>query len=722
MNELVISRLPVLEESQSSISEVPETVANSIGLAPKLSGIKISKLEVKNFRLLKEFALCLEDTLSLVIGKNNCGKTSLLSLLEKFLPDSLYNNFSFDDFNVACQKEMKAIIESEKEIPDTIKLGLSLKLTISYTEVDNIGNLSELMLDLDPDCREVIVLFEYSITQDALMRLRSDYLKTIKENSDASDAETKKDIIYFLKKNHKKYFTISKKALEVGNESNYIDLIKERITLKKIINFKRIGAKREVSNPKFNREDKTLSKMSAKYYTMLSSPVDEEESIIKLREELNKADIGLNKVYSKLFESVINKVKTFGGIKDGDTLINIISTLEERNILSENTTVTYDHSSHRLPEDYNGLGYLNLISMIFEIEVLMNEFKNRKEISEPPADINLLFIEEPEAHTHPQMQYVFIKNIKKLLYDSAQGLEDKSPINLQTIITTHSSHITAESDFDDIKYFLRQDADNVIAKNLKDLKIEYQSKLEQYQFLKQYLTLNRTELFFADKAILIEGDTERLFFTSFMQKMDNEDKSEGLFPLLSQNISIVVVGAYSHIFERLINFLEIKTLIITDLDSCDANGEKCRVSEGKSSSNSSLNFFFPKTSLIEKVGLAFRNKIFKKGDSEWEPDENGNLCVVFQVKDTNDYIGRTFEDAFISENLSFIKEKRNSFSNLSKKQRKLLNDQTDPYAIAETCINKKTAFALDVLFYSDENYKNWKIPTYIEEGLLWLRT
>lgn len=32
-----------------------------------------------------------------------------------------------------------------------------------------------------------------------------------------------------------------------------------------------------------------------------------------------------------------------------------------------------------------------------------------------PADINILFIEEPEAHTHPQLQYIFIKNIKELL-------------------------------------------------------------------------------------------------------------------------------------------------------------------------------------------------------------------------------------------------------------------------------------------------------------------
>ncbi|MGR5913515.1 AAA family ATPase [Bacillus pacificus] len=29
-----------------------------------------------------------------------------------------------------------------------------------------------------------------------------------------------------------------------------------------------------------------------------------------------------------------------------------------------------------------------------------------------PADINILFIEEPESSAHPQMQYIFINNIK----------------------------------------------------------------------------------------------------------------------------------------------------------------------------------------------------------------------------------------------------------------------------------------------------------------------
>lgn len=87
------------------------------------------------------------------------------------------------------------------------------------------------------------------------------------------------------------------------------------------------------------------------------------------------------------------------------------------------------------------------------------------------SDINLLIIEEPEAHTHPQMQYIFIKNIKKLLGTPLRTKDENRSI--QSVITTHSSHIVSESEFNDIKYMRRQ-GNEVIAKNLKDLQIEYE--------------------------------------------------------------------------------------------------------------------------------------------------------------------------------------------------------------------------------------------------------
>ena len=207
---------------------------------------------------------------------------------------------------------------------------------------------------------------------------------------------------------------------------------------------------------------------------------------------------------------MIDDVKKFGGMSQDDSIIQIVSSLQHKELLQENTTVMYDLKSggHLLPENYNGLGYMNLISMIFEIKILLHEFQREKE--EKPSDINLLFIEEPEVHTHPQMQYVFINNIKDLL-ENRQQRRDGVTWSLQTILSTHSAHIVSESEFEKIKYFKRE-KDGIISKNLKDLKNKESD--QSYKFLKQYLTLHRAELFFADKAIFIEGVLSHLLRVS----------------------------------------------------------------------------------------------------------------------------------------------------------------------------------------------------------------
>ena len=131
-----------------------------------------------------------------------------------------------------------------------------------------------------------------------------------------------------------------------------------------------------------------------------------------MSDTLHSTDKALSGVYDGLFEKVIKKVKKFGGIRENETVVKIISTLSQQQLLKGNTTVVYESNNHQLPESYNGLGYLNLISIIMEVEIYLEDFLKKSNETEKPADINLLFIEEPEAHTHPQLQYVFIKNIK----------------------------------------------------------------------------------------------------------------------------------------------------------------------------------------------------------------------------------------------------------------------------------------------------------------------
>ncbi|WP_312331306.1 ATP-dependent endonuclease [Sphingobacterium sp.] len=691
--------------------------------------MKIIKIEVENFRLLKNFSMDLEEDLSLVIGKNNTGKTSILSVLDKFLNEK--SKFSYDDFNIDFKNELEALIKSGDISEEFTPKGIKLKIFIEYNEKDDLSNVSRVLMDLDPNNNKIVLGFEYTTSYTDFLKIKTEYAAfeaNEKAKVDAKKKNKPSEIKDFLKQGLDNYFHTHKMSFEYDmvtnkvNDSNFIDLENEGIAIKDIIGFKYISARRDVTN---KEKENTLSKQTSSLYKKQEDNSEKNQATENFKDQLSETDSTLSEIYKDLFSDVIKKVQDFGGIKLNDTDIEIISTLQHRELLEGNTTVVYTHDDHKLPEHYNGLGYMNLISMIFEIEILVQDFKRDKD--KRPADINLLIIEEPEAHTHPQMQYVFIKNIKKLL---AEGIKRDDGIKrpLQYIITTHSSHIVADSDFDDIKYLKSENKNNVVAKNLSDLRKQYDADPSQYQFLKQYLTISRAEIFFADKAVLIEGDTERILIPTFMRKVDLEEaarltaegKDDTFLPLLSQNISIIEVGAYSQIFEKFIDFLGIKSLILTDIDAIkvikqDEKGQDvwgaCPVNGGTKTSNSAINHFLKEVAWNDLKTLPIGNRTILIGSS--------TICICYQQEE-NTYHARSFEDAFIHLNREFVKSSKGTFQGL--KNASYFDDDTkSPYELAGSCIKKKTHFALDILYHSDKDFSNWDIPAYIKNGLLWLK-
>ncbi len=692
--------------------------------------MKIYKIEISNYRLLKNFSIDLEEQLSLIIGKNNTGKTSILSVLDKFLNEK--SKFSYDDLNIDFRKDLEGLVKLVDVPKEFTPKGIKLKIFIEYDDKDDLSNVSRVLMDLDPVNNKIVLGFEYTVSYTDFLKLRSEYeLFAVNEKAKVDEKKKSKsrELTDFLRQDLDIYFHLHKMSFEYDmvtnkvNDANFIDLESEGINIKDIIAFKNISARRDVTN---KEKENTLSKQTSSLYKKKEDNSDKNQATENFKDQLSETDNTLSDIYKDLFSNVIKKVQDFGGIKLNDTDIAIISTLQHRELLDGNTTVVYTHDDHKLPEHYNGLGYMNLISIIFEIEILVQDFKRDKD--KKPADINLLVIEEPEAHTHPQMQYVFIKNIKKLL---AEGINRDDGINrpLQYIITTHSSHIVADSNFDDIKYLKTETKNNVTAKNLSDLRKQYDADSNQYQFLKQYLTISRAEIFFADKAVLIEGDTERILIPTFMRKVDLEEasrlkaeyKKDTFLPLLSQNISIIEVGAYSQIFEKFIEFLGIKSLIITDIDSKGDIGNKdkdgnpiieaCSVENGIATSNSALLYFLENTPWEELKNLTLEKRTKKIGSS--------TLCLCYQQKE-NAYHARSFEDAFINLNREFLKGNKATFQGI-KNASDFDDDTKKPYELAGSCIKKKTHFALDIIFHSDKDFSNWNIPAYIKNGLLWLK-
>ncbi len=655
--------------------------------------MKISKIHISNYRLHKDTFLSVEDDLSVIIGKNNTGKTSLLHILQAFITNQS-NTFNFEDFNVELQTRIVDQIRSNEPIDRESyeEFKLILNVFIEWHEEGDLRNVYDLLLDLDPALKTMLLSFSYGLDYEHLMNLKTDFQQHHIENIDE-----------YLKKHHRAYFKISRRVVDISDDQNIIDL--EFSRLQKIINLQTISAKRDVHNEDGDstKSSNSLSKLSYRYFKPFEN--SNETHVVSLQKELIKADHCLSTSYESIFERVTEDIARFSytGSK-----IFVKSNFKEMNLLRENTSVVYDERGVQLPEDYNGLGYMNLFAMIFELHIIFDDFK-KTHLESEPANINLLFIEEPEAHTHPQMQYVFIKNIKQFIHDHSKNIE------LQSIISTHSAHIVSQCEFQDIKYFLDKN-NRVEIKNLADLERDYTAdddSKRNFKFLKQYLTLHRSELFFSDKIIFIEGDTERILLPAIMQKLDLENAaSPGYLPLLSQKISLVEVGAHSKVFDKILGFLEIKTLVITDIDSCTPNEngkcKKCKVSEGTDTSNASIKHYLAGKSWDELKVIRDEDRIVPRGDA--------NIYLAYQSEEEG-YHARSFEDAYVSLNLEFIIKNKDTFSSI-KNAAKLDVEPPDYFTIADDCIKKKTDFAIDVLYYSADDFSDWRIPAYLQNGLL----
>lgn len=229
---------------------------------------------------------------------------------------------------------------------------------------------------------------------------------------------------------------------------------------------------------------------------------------------------------------------------------------------------------------------------------------------------------------------------------------------------------------------------------------------ETLRFLRQYMILHRCDMFFADKVILIEGTAERLLLPEMVRRC-----AEGL---LHQYVSVIEVGdAYAVRFRELLEFLDVKTLVITDIDSVSPKDQKaCAPSTDQAvASNSTLKNRLPGQSSIAKL-LAV----------DPAGKEHGHVRVAYQVPEKESGVcARSFEDAFIIANSAVLAR---DLRHLALKRAFIQEVGADPtaeeveanaFAIAKRLSKHKTDFAFDVLLLD-----GWTVPRYIAEGLQWL--
>lgn len=634
-----------------------------------------------------------------MIGRNNSGKTSFMVLFEKF-----YNGIPFDynDFSIS-QRSAIENIAVDSVVTD---ISIQLILKIEYEGDDDLSSLSEFMMDLDPDRRDVNILFECSINKDKL-------LEAINDNAKIPKAKfIKKYLSYYL--DRKVYVFDDLNDLKAENRSRIVK--KEFDDIKKLIDFEIIHAKRSVSSSEEKTSHKVLSGLTTSYYNATNdSTPDRFEEINSLIEEM---DIKLGERYDKFFEDFLKNARDFLSL-DG---LKIISNLKANEIISDSSEVIYGDSRSYLPEYLNGLGYMNILYLLLAIEMKKRKFVDNNK------DIKLLFIEEPEAHTHPQLQYIFARKVESILSDVC---------GLQTIITTHSPHIVANHPFENIRYMLickdNTGSDNIEIKNFfHDLSEEYNDEQSEFQFLKQYLSIESAELFFASKVIFIEGVSENMLMPYFIAKYDNEqlvkekediklhpEKKETYMPISAQNLTMLQVGANAKAFRHFLEFLNISTLIITDIDTTklqDGKYKICPVSDTPdNTSNATLKYYYNAPAFSEKEAFSLW---LSQLIAEQAKGISDKIKVSYQ-KIEKGYHARSFEDAFININLEKIKNNLDDIKGLSNEND--FKQDMGIYELTNNTIEKKSDFAASLLFLAHTKDTKWNVPLYIWEGLEWVQ-
>ncbi|MBW4971284.1 AAA family ATPase [Croceibacter atlanticus] len=675
--------------------------------------MRIQNIKVRFFRTLADASINLEDDITLIVGKNNTGKTSLLEIIKILTSND--DSLSFEDFSQSSYslfKEMyseyeKSLVEEiSEEDKEAIEIDIQnrfpkiqLQIEFIYDKAqDSLVELSEFITDLDEERCDACALLSYEPINT---------LGLLKMFHNRDDEEI--TLIPYFKENLNSFYKVKCYAKDIKSDyQREIELgFKEK--LKKIVSFEDIKALRILDDKK-NDKNKTLALGFSKYYNERDKT---DQNVQAVEDQLKKVSVDLKEKYDAVLVKILKDLRRFGASTPVVIpKIVIDSEFDSESVMRNNIKYYYQQEEINLPESYNGLGYSNLIYMILELASFIQRFRNAKD--DKISEFLCVLIEEPEAHMHPQMQQVFISQIKGIL-DEAK----KDNIDVQLIITSHSSHILSEAGIDSdkgfkrIRYFNRIEG-GIEVKDFNSLKIS--NEKQTARFLKQYLTLHKSDLFFSDKVIIVEGTTERMLMPQLIFKSAPS--------LATQYVSILEVGgAYTHKFKEILEFLKLKTLVVTDIDSVNADdGERCEVNKGENgelTSNYTLKGWIPnKTTITDLLDCDENDKL-----------ENSIIRVAFQTEE-NGIVGRSFEEAFINTNLDLIKstykdEKdqdkatKNLFSFSRGKSVETLNTKT-PYGLAPTSSSAKTNFAFDVMSFPEDDIAQWQVPVYIDEGLKWL--
>ncbi len=687
-----------------------------------------------------EFGSVIAPSTTLIIGKNNTGKTTIVNALKLIIENG---QPKASDFNVNYLNEIFSKYQKEGIDKDNLpKLEFTLTAKVDLFNSDLMTNLSEF------------------VTLNAATNGMSEVKITVKVlvAEESAFADAIEDLIQHIKENNlddiegiSLFFELLERKSEFLNLSNDKNLFKvhfynvngieaTKFALKDLINLQEIKANRHlkegVLREVFNKIVRFQFDSNKTDKDILESKIEVINTALTEVVETKNANI------SEVLKQIENKEHVDLALKGNVSYESIVKDLIKYN---------FSDDGNYIPEGQFGLGYVNLLNIIGEIIHYVDSYQNGSHNSQ----INLLFIEEPESFMHPQMQEFFINRIdnavRKALVIANEELDDKKVLNCQIAITTHSSHIVnskihSSNSFNNINYLTAiNKATSVVKLNDDIVAGDEDLDSDNLRFLKKHIKYKVSELFFSDAVIFVEGATEEALLQFYLDR--NKKLKDYYISVFNIN------GAHGKVYFPLIKQLKTPCLVVTDLDifrqKCekglkhskeDDDCEVCGHNKGIADSEEVLSKVHYKQ-VTSLKGLRTTNstiKDFQKRNCCEDDKMDGkldninyftdeNLHLIFQKDAIEKYYATSLEEAFILSNYDndilknvLRKCKPNIYSSITKGNGENLIEHS--FKFQKKLADSKSNFANDLLYQCiiNEESKTPKLPSYIQDGFNWL--
>lgn len=390
--------------------------------------------ESKKINITEEY---ISKSSSLIVGKNNSGKSTIVKLLNTLqnTKSGSRNIFKYTDFNLKMlsdwyQENIES--KSEEEIKKLDKfpfLEFQLVLGIddendlisSFEDILILGGIETVETGGNEEVAEVTINIKYEIADaqsflEELVKLKTSYSEEVQQ--DAKLLNYKKEVQYrqFLGLLSSNYFILN--CYPLGREEPA-----KEFSLSSLLKVETIEAN-TVKN------DKTLSQA----YNKIVSTYIKNNDIAVIDSLVGDINYRVKDMVDANIKDILQSaVSSIESTKNLQMNLHPDVTLEK--IFANSIIYEYQEGNNNIPESQFGMGYTNLMVIIAKI-VDYIELYSEKDIN---GSVNILCIEEPESFMHPQMQELFIKNISKTI---ATLLGKKQQLDtFQILITTHSTHI-----------------------------------------------------------------------------------------------------------------------------------------------------------------------------------------------------------------------------------------------------------------------------------------